>query len=942
MRFLLSLLFILIITLGSEAQILKKLKSATDAMNNPTRFAKNQGLSALKKSKAKMDSSSFGFAVSFSDNAGLFENKETMNDVRDGILILFDNQESEEDVANEYKDAGEMAFAANEYRLAETSFLASKIVFESMGLTSHVNYSGVIADLGLLNHTMGRYASSEEYTRGALDIRKELIGEKSLAYAASMNNLAVLYKDQGKYTDAEKTMNSAVNLTRELGKNNELLFAIMLNNQAMLFQELGRFDEAESLLKESIDLSSSIQGEKSSNHQRLVTNLAILYQQMEQYEKAESLFLKVIELKEKKLGKKHPDYAHMLNNLASLYVIMEKDDEVENLLEKARAIYIKKFGDSHPSVATNASNLGNFYRHKNRMEEAEPLLIDALRIRENTLGATHPDVVQSKEDLALFYWQVEKWEEANDYFKASLDQSLEFVENFFPAMSESEKSSYWSHMQPRFFRYFSFGSQASGHLPSVSAEIYNYRLATKSMLMSSSQKIRTAILSSGDQKLVDEYLLWVDLKESLASYYSFSKEEISSQKVNLDSMERLANTKEKYLSENSKIFNEGFLPKPKTFTGVKSELLPDEAMIEILQIPVYERSFTGVLDYYALIIKPGLDTPQLVLLGNSTELDDKYFKYYKNAIRLKLDDKYSYEKFWSRLEPHVSEVSHLYISKDGIFNQINLNTLGNEDGFVFDRWDIELLTTGNDLSNVKSRKNESLDKPVVLFGFPNYGTSSSILPLPGTRIEVESINGILKGAGISSQLFMGDLATETAVKRAESYSIYHFATHGFFLSDVTKLPKERVFGIQPEIASEQPMLRSGILFAGAGQTYEGHNPKEYTASDNGVLTAYEAMNLSLENTELVVLSACETGLGDAKTGEGVYGLQRAFMIAGSKRIIMSLWKVDDEATQELMSGFYKNLSTSQDIRAAFKQAQNKLKESHPEPYFWGAFVLIGS
>ena len=922
----------------TNSAISKKLESATKALNNPTRFAKSQGLNALKKWKAKMDSSSFGFAISFSDNAGLFQNKEVMNDVRDGILMLFDDEASTEDIANKYKDAGEMAFAANYYRWAEISFFASQLVFETNAMTRHVNYAGVIADLGLLNHTMGRYSSAETYSNKALDLRKELFSEESMAYAASLNNLAVLYKDQGKYTQAELTMNSAVDLTRELGKQEELLFAIMLNNQAMLYQKLGRMTEAESLLKESIELSENIQGKKSSNHQRLVTNLAILFQEMERYEDSEKLFLEVISQKEKNLGKRHPDYAHMLNNLAALYVLMEKDDEVESLLEKARAIYIRKFGISHPTVATNASHLGNFYRYKNQLDNSESMLKEALNIRTSTLGENHPDVVKSKEDLALLYWQMEEWEKSNALFTESLDQSLNFIENFFPAMSETEKASYWSLIQPRFFRYFAFAIQAQEYV-SVTTEVFDYRMATKSILMSSTQKIRSSILNGSDQHLIDEYLEWVDVKESLAAYYSYSKEEISDQKVNLDSLERLANDKERFLSKNSSVFNEGFLSSSHTYSELSTALDDDEALIEIMQIPVYERSFTGVQDYYALIGKSGLSSPELIRLGNSTEFDDKYFKSYKNAIQFKMEDKDSYNKFWLPLEPSVVDKKHLYISKDGIYHQINVNTLKNEDGFVFDRWNIELLTTSNDILDVKARKNESFSKPAILFGDIDYG-SKSILELPGTKKEVETIHALLTKSGIASQMYTGLDASESMVKNAEPHSIYHFATHGFFLSDVSSLPKERVFGIQPEIAQEQPMLRAGILFAGAGQTYDGINHKEYSVTDNGVLTAYEALNLPLENTELVVLSACETGLGDVKAGEGVYGLQRAFLVAGTKRLIMSLWKVDDEATQALMSEFYKILTSSNDVRSAFKQSQKKLKSTHPEPYYWGAFVLI--
>jgi CHAT domain-containing protein len=136
------------------------------------------------------------------------------------------------------------------------------------------------------------------------------------------------------------------------------------------------------------------------------------------------------------------------------------------------------------------------------------------------------------------------------------------------------------------------------------------------------------------------------------------------------------------------------------------------------------------------------------------------------------------------------------------------------------------------------------------------------------------------------------------------------------------------------------MLRSGVLLKGAAYTFHGVDHKEISNENNGVLTAYEVMNLDFDQTSLVVLSACETGLGDMKTGEGVYGLQRAFLVAGADALIMSLWKVNDEATQKLMTSFYRNLSTSSDYKQAFKKAQLALKKEYSDPYFWGAFVMI--
>ena len=167
----------------------------------------------------------------------------------------------------------------------------------------------------------------------------------------------------------------------------------------------------------------------------------------------------------------------------------------------------------------------------------------------------------------------------------------------------------------------------------------------------------------------------------------------------------------------------------------------------------------------------------------------------------------------------------------------------------------------------------------------------------------------------------------------------HIATHGYFLQDVESTGS--AFGISLENANDNPLLRSGLMLAGAGTTARGKRMPNLESNDNGILTAYEAMNLNLEGTDLIILSACETGLGDIKAGEGVYGLQRAFLVAGADALIMSLWKVDDAATQQLMQNFYSSWIKLGNKQKAFKQAQLQLMAKYKEPYYWGAFVMMG-
>ena len=164
----------------------------------------------------------------------------------------------------------------------------------------------------------------------------------------------------------------------------------------------------------------------------------------------------------------------------------------------------------------------------------------------------------------------------------------------------------------------------------------------------------------------------------------------------------------------------------------------------------------------------------------------------------------------------------------------------------------------------------------------------------------------------------------------------HIATHGFFLEDLGA--NDNVFGVHVEYAKNNPLLRSGVLLTGASAP---DDQSSFDNQDNGVLTAYEAMNLNLTDTDLVVLSACETGKGDIKSGEGVYGLQRAFVVAGARSLLMSLWKVDDAATQQLMTNFYRSWSSGdEEPSAAFRSAQLELIKNYPHPYFWGAFVMV--
>ena len=216
--------------------------------------------------------------------------------------------------------------------------------------------------------------------------------------------------------------------------------------------------------------------------------------------------------------------------------------------------------------------------------------------------------------------------------------------------------------------------------------------------------------------------------------------------------------------------------------------------------------------------------------------------------------------------------------------------------------------------------------------------ATGINELPGTQIEIAQVKNILDSNHWQIADYTNENASEKTLKSIDYPGILHIATHGFFV-DEHEVSSTFMLGAATEYARQNPLLRSGLLLSGASNFIQNNFRID---EENGILTAYEAANLNLDNTELVILSACETGKGDVQNGEGVYGLQRAFQVAGASAIIMSLWKVDDQATQELMTSFYQSWMNGSSKAEAFRQAQLQTKIKYNHPYYWGAFVMMGN
>jgi CHAT domain-containing protein/tetratricopeptide (TPR) repeat protein len=901
------------------------------------KLAKDKTTSAVDRERDKLDSTDFNYAITVIDNSGIMnirDAKETA--VKSASAVTnYSKDESDKSPAQKCREilnAAELFYGKRWYKAAEVSFLDAKLSYETEKITNNINYSKVHADLGLLYATMGRYNTAEYYTSEALSIREQTLGKNSKAYASSLNNIAVLYQETARFNESEKYFEEALQTVAAQLGNDSQEYAIVLNNQSILFSEIGRTDQAIQKLNSAIGISEKLNKKNERNQVGFQSNLALLYQQTGKYIEAEAIYLK----QEKSLGSKNPFYAGILNNLALLYIQMNKTEKVEEYLKKSAAVYLDRFGNQNPNYAKVLNDLGNFYRTQGRFGEAEQSLSQALAIRGGALDTNHPDYVESQEDLGILYWKKGDLVKAASSFQIAMDKSIDFINRYFPPMSEAEKTKYWDVLQPRFQRFYNFCLEASSTNPALVQEMYDYQMATKGLLLNSTNKIKKAIFASGNNELIKDYVAWLDKKETLARYYSLSKEDLKEQKIDLPALEKEANDMERSLSQRSGDFSQGYSTEKISYKQVSSMLVDNEGLVEFIRIQGYDKDFTTDSKYAALILTKG-NEPKLVVLENGNQLETRYAKFYRNAVQQKMDDQNSYDQFWARIEPALAGKKIIYISPDGVFNQINLNTLKKTNGdYILNRYDLTIIGNSKDLIALKNQKATTPRKNAFLLGFPDYG-GDAVAALPGTKIEIDNIGKILKTGGYQVTPYVQKTATEAVVKSIKGPAIVHIATHGYFQQDVDATS----VGAQGENARNNPLLRSGILLAGASPTLRGEVMPNLESNDNGVLTAYEAMNLNLEGTDLIILSACETGLGDVRAGEGVYGLQRSFLVAGAKALVMSLWKVDDAATQALMTNFYTNLAKGGSKSKAFKQAQLQLMAKYKEPYYWGAFVMMG-
>ena len=858
-------------------------------------------------------------------------------------------------LAGMYREMGRFLDAETRYKKAK------EIYAESVG-EDNIEYAALLNNMALFYSELGKYELSEAYYKESLTITEKILGNEHPDFANSLNNLASLYKTMGRYEEAEGTYQRSANIRKASMGENNFDYATSLNNLGALYEVMGRNTDAENYYNQALSIIKAIFGERHPAYANQLNNLAGLYEITKEYVQAEKLYTEALLIQSDILGEKHPDYILTLNNLALLQQKTGNYEKAEELYKKNISKTKATLGEGHPNYATALSNLAGLYEAMARYKEAEGLYVKALQIRKTTLGEKHPSYGLSLTSLARLYSATLNHAKADSMWTKAISLDLYEIKKYFPSMSEKEKGEFYATIKSYFEQFNSYALIRYKKEPSILGKMYNNQLATKALLLNASNKLRHTILESGDTILIHSFKEWLNQKEFLSKVYAMSAEDRNSQHINVDSLEQVTNKSEKDLSKGSELFKNANEQTFYTWQDVKKQLKPGEAAMEILRFPKFKFDSAGIytdsIYYAALIVKPTtVNQPELILMREGAVMETKLLKYYRNSIKQQTENEYCYKYFWKDIAANLKGYKKVYISPDGAYNQMNLNTLQNMQNrnYVFDEIEVQVVSNTKDLITIKYTPNPI--KSIILCGNPNFlfqpkskkseagyeentvKYSQTLAPLPGTEAEVKQIDQLAAQNAWQSQMFIGSQVTEERVKKMQSSKVVHIATHGFFDNDVEHKLKGKA------TSSENPLMKSGLMLAGSDITLQnkknGYITHKEGNTEDGILTAYEAMNLNLDHTDLVILSACETGLGEVKNGEGVYGLQRAFQVAGAKSIVNSLWTVNDQTTMLLMTTFYKEWMRSGDRKGAFKFAMTSVRKQFPHPYYWGAFVMIG-
>ncbi len=890
-----------------------------------------------------------------------------------------------------------------DYTKSEPLYIESMEIRAKILGKNHPDYAQSLGNLGDFYSNKGEYNIAEKMYLECKIINAKTLGREDPEYALGLIGLAIVYAKKGDYDKSELLFLETKEIwAKTLGREHPY-YAASLNNLAILYQEKGDYAKSEILSLEAKDIQAKVQGREHPYYANSVSNLANIYSLKGEYSKADLFFGEAKDIIEKIMGREHPEYATCLNNMASSYFLRGDYTKAELLFLEAKEVRAKLLTRDHPDYALTLNNLSALYRGLQDYVKAEQMSLEAAEIWVKTLGKEHPYFAENLNNLAKIYWETNSVSKATQTLLELNDLDIFLISQSVDYSSESQMLAYLHTFINKTAQFQSFLND--NPKSELSRATFDNALFFKGYLQENARRLARSIESADSvtretyerwqgcrRRLANEYARpiaerrYVGEMETEADGY----EKILTRNLATFGETRHAPQWQKVQAALHPgevavefIHYQYFNPKP-TDSTLYAALILRPNWPAPRMIPLFEQR-----QIQPLLAAANTATTAGHIYANTGDLQQQRSRagQKKNPSRGEREEGIVipgtqtaslYQLIWAPIDSLLQGASTIYYAPSGLLHRLQLNAIAvpNTNQTLADKYALVQLGSTRQLVP-HSQTNTSTIQTATLFGGLKYDLENPVeMPdsvvqarpaydvaalrsmlggtnkndwtyLPGTEKEVKGIAKTLSQASYSVRTLSGSDGSEDAFKMMGKAGnpaprVLHIATHGFFFPD----PKDttqllRAFSDREPVfkTSDNPLLRSGLVLAGANPAWAGGKTPE--GQEDGILTAYEISQMNLTGTELVVLSACETGLGDVEDSEGVYGLKRAFKIAGAKYVIMSLWQVPDKQTQELMTIFYKNwLNRNMDIPRAFASAQKSMRKRYADPFYWAGFVLV--
>lgn len=863
----------------------------------------------------------------------------------------------------------------------------AKYIYEIAGATSDIVYSWITSDLNGINNIdlaadalnlfMKRdYNKAIPLLHKVIDYYQTNRTTDYIHLATWMKSLGMAYMYVGDYNNSEKTYMSTIEFLESKNLQKEKIYRMVLDALSVLYVQLQNYEkaiifntQAKTLYEQALDFGD--------DYVRCISNCALCHNGLGHNATAK-MMLNValrqakhnlsdttaisVSLKELEQFSNRPfdtnsmdnnyyiqtriiPYVTLLSNSSVVYSDLGYFSEAVRTIKESIAVS-EEYGLKEPLPY---NNMGTLYLYRSKFQQSVEWFLKSYELCKTPYES---DEIGMNTALGLY---LSKDSTVSNFCSDISKKMRKNIQDMFAFMSGEERSIYWKHFE-NYLPMLNLIIYESADLNTF-ATIYDNILETKGLLLRSTNNIRDAILNSENKDDVADYAKIGQLKQQLLN--EKDNELRTSIKNEIEVID-------KRLTQHVNAYADFASSKAIQWRDVRDVLSNDEVAIEFYNIPVVWgldsiQTMNGEPRYCAVILRNDYEYPHIIALCKESQLEEleKEDLYETDSI---------YNLVWKPLEEELKGVRNIYFAADRELHKIGIEYAPMPNGGIIgDKYNLYRLSSTRVLAENRAEKRS---ENAVLYGGLRYdiekeeliaesrsgdyhptttsrafsadNTRYGVKYLPGTLEEVKEIS---QNFNISPKLVTDISGTEESFKSlaGSHIDIIHLATHGFFWNedDAKKRNYVTFLNNTKNLRSDEDkaLTRSGLFFSGANLGLRGESlPNDV---EDGVLTALELSNMNLGHVDMVVMSACESGLGET-SGEGVFGLQRGFKLAGANTLLMSLWKVDDTATQILMSNFYKNYLSGKSKQESLKLAQQSLRNNseYTAPEYWAAFILL--